>query len=399
LWTTKPLSGLDGWSATIKFRVSGQGKTLFGDGFAFWYSTSPRPMDGTLMGVTDRFSGFAVVFDTFKNSENAAVHKDVAFIASAGEPALEKVAGDDTAPAAVIGCDSKFRYWEKRADWSVSNAAAVRLTYTRGADMRGTLRVEMDERNSGKFVPCFEVESIGAVAPGLAQGWDAGAHLGLSGSTGALADNHDVLSFVVRPLKPNGQPDTADESGVAKRAAAAAAAAADSGGAGADADASDVPSGGPDREVQELVAGLDSSARLAYAAARIDYERRIAHVFHHLDHQLIAMKDGLEITIKKIQEHAAKLAAAEGDAERRIAVLEDRINSRFVDHSAQVQQGLEKHSEQARMHAQNVASVMLSKSGFGTAWVWPFVVLLLFIGGIAVYFYKYLKKAEKRGIL
>lgn len=56
LWNNQPLQ-TENWSALVKFRVSGQGKTLFGDGFAFWAAKGARFMEGPFFGVTDRFEG------------------------------------------------------------------------------------------------------------------------------------------------------------------------------------------------------------------------------------------------------------------------------------------------------------------------------------------------------
>lgn len=56
LWNNQPLQ-TENWSALIKFRVSGQGKQLFGDGFAFWVAKGARFMEGPFFGVTDRFQG------------------------------------------------------------------------------------------------------------------------------------------------------------------------------------------------------------------------------------------------------------------------------------------------------------------------------------------------------
>lgn len=62
-WNTAPL-GHDEWSATIRFRVSGVGKRLFGDGLALWYTTREHHEDGTLHGFTPTFTGFGIIFDT-----------------------------------------------------------------------------------------------------------------------------------------------------------------------------------------------------------------------------------------------------------------------------------------------------------------------------------------------
>jgi mannose-binding lectin 2 len=52
----KPLSSPI-FSTTLRFRVSGQGKKLFGDGFAMWFTTHPGYRDGQVHGFTDMFTG------------------------------------------------------------------------------------------------------------------------------------------------------------------------------------------------------------------------------------------------------------------------------------------------------------------------------------------------------
>lgn len=44
---------------TVQFAVSGQGQSLFGDGFALWY-TKERGELGPALGNTDKFEGFPV---------------------------------------------------------------------------------------------------------------------------------------------------------------------------------------------------------------------------------------------------------------------------------------------------------------------------------------------------
>lgn len=47
LWSSKPITDTPaGWSAMLRFRVSGQGKRLFGDGFAFWVTDQLYPASG-----------------------------------------------------------------------------------------------------------------------------------------------------------------------------------------------------------------------------------------------------------------------------------------------------------------------------------------------------------------
>jgi hypothetical protein len=72
----------------------------------------------------DRRAGLGVIFDTFKNTENAALHKDVAVV-------VNRDNSPNTIPGSgnVGGCDADFRYWEKRDDFSVANKSTAVISY------------------------------------------------------------------------------------------------------------------------------------------------------------------------------------------------------------------------------------------------------------------------------
>jgi hypothetical protein len=98
LWSSTPMLA-DAWSATLRFRVSGQGKSLFGDGVALWFTRDRAFVPGPLHGHAAAFEGFAVIFDTYVNAGGgvgAGAHRDVALLSSDGSP----LAGADGAPTA-----------------------------------------------------------------------------------------------------------------------------------------------------------------------------------------------------------------------------------------------------------------------------------------------------------
>jgi hypothetical protein len=57
--------------------------------------------------------------------------------------------------------------------------------------------VAIDARNDGTFVDC----AVAQLPASLGEEWAKSAHLGVSASTGQLADNHDVLSLVPQPSR------------------------------------------------------------------------------------------------------------------------------------------------------------------------------------------------------
>lgn len=57
------------------------------------------------------------------------------------------------------------------------------------AHQRGKLSIKLDAKNSGQFVDCVSDYTV----PIHGAWWD-GLHLGITASTGQLADNHDILA-------------------------------------------------------------------------------------------------------------------------------------------------------------------------------------------------------------
>ena len=65
LWSRKAL-GVPEFSGVLKFRISGQGKTFFGDGLALWIVKQTFYDPGDLHGFKENFQGIGIVFDTFR---------------------------------------------------------------------------------------------------------------------------------------------------------------------------------------------------------------------------------------------------------------------------------------------------------------------------------------------
>jgi len=164
---------------------------------------------GPLHGHAAAFEGFAIIFDTYVNAGGgvgAGAHRDVALLSSDGSP----LAGADGAPAAPqAGCAADVRFWEGRQDFSVANRSVARISFNGAAN---TVSVHVDARGDGGWRPCFTdvplraradwwrptaVPPAAGAAAGAPTAWSGGAFLGVTGSTGALADNHDVLSLTV----------------------------------------------------------------------------------------------------------------------------------------------------------------------------------------------------------
>ena len=209
---TQPVSPMD-WVATMQFRVSGQAEKLFGDGMALWFvDDAPGVLkDATfgnkILGGPSKFRGFGILLDTFKNPEPGKTHKDVSVVINDGT-----VDQPDWLGLPLRGCNSNFRFWEKRDDFDASTAISqLRVTF-RSSDAAaikrtiGTLRVEVDPAGDGKWETCVDTFDLtlgdsghekAFMAGATDAAWSVSANLAISAATGGVADNHDVVSLVV----------------------------------------------------------------------------------------------------------------------------------------------------------------------------------------------------------
>lgn len=126
LWSKKSVS-VPSLSSILKFRISGQGKTFFGDGIGFWIVQQSYYSEGSLHGFQERFVGIGIIFDTFKNTENLAKHRDVTVLINDGTKTYEMMT------ETVLGCNTNVRYHAERADFSVldSSRAQINVNETR----------------------------------------------------------------------------------------------------------------------------------------------------------------------------------------------------------------------------------------------------------------------------
>ena len=84
LWSREAIE-LPSFSSILKFRISGRAKDFFGDGIALWFVQQGYWIEGDLHGFQESFIGVGIIFDTFKNTENLAAHRDVTVL---GTPTL-----------------------------------------------------------------------------------------------------------------------------------------------------------------------------------------------------------------------------------------------------------------------------------------------------------------------
>lgn len=179
LWQTQPL-GRDTFSAILTFRISGLGKRWFGDGIGLWFTNHQSFVAGVNHGFTDSFTGIGIVVDTFVNPEHKGGHKDVSIQINDGSKDIDRI-NDEVR----IGCDAAIRYHEQAATFDpVHSMSRLKVKIE-----KQRLVVEIDANSNGRWIACHEV-----TLP-FSENWLESTTIGITGATGALADNHDVIRF------------------------------------------------------------------------------------------------------------------------------------------------------------------------------------------------------------
>eukprot|EP01138_Halocafeteria_seosinensis_P012719 gb/GECG01012995.1/.p1 GENE.gb/GECG01012995.1/~~gb/GECG01012995.1/.p1 ORF type:complete len:441 (+),score=63.45 gb/GECG01012995.1/:1-1323(+) len=348
-WSEEPV-GLNQWSATLKFRVSGQGERLFGDGFALWFTEDPEYRKGKLHGYAEQFKGFGIIFDTFVNKEARHSHKDIALVTNDGQEALDVPHGG-VIPEGSVGCDADFRFYERRDDFSVNSHSLAHLKFE-----NNKASLYIDAKGLGFWETCFEDVDIP-----LPDKWYEQAHLGLTATTGQLADNHDILALMVSN-DPNERYQFSRPEKV------------------------DVKSGNDD---------VDKAITTAVEQEKAELLERIEFLHHNFEHQLTSMHGEVRATLRKLQEQEERsmkrIDKIEKDLNQRMdnkleESVEERIQRLEKSMSSNVQKTFDKEI------GPSIDERIESKQG---GWIIPFVILTLLVGGLAVWGWKAYTKVTK----
>lgn len=355
LWATRSI-GTSEISVALKFRISGQGKKYFGDGMALWLTDSRSYRMGDFHGSTEKFKGIGVIIDTFKNAEMSSYHKDITVVINEGSSDQEQML------TSSIGCNGDIRYHEDRGDFSVSSASRIKFVVepvptTEGADASGgtlVLSVFLDANNSGEYRDCVASTTL---PKALDPAWLSRTYIGITASTGQLADNHDVLSLDVFSDKEIHNEVESEIGSVPYFPAG---------------------EGVSEERFENIETTLDS------LLAKIDY------LEHHLEHELVAVDDHVRTTVDK-------LAKQEQAAEGRIELLEQKVTSSVEDSLTQRISSLEgamrdavhkrvKAVEQNTLdRVQETVGEQLKGKGSGWTLGFLFLVAVDIVAAIAVY--------------
>ncbi|KAL7690148.1 putative legume-like lectin, concanavalin A-like lectin/glucanase domain superfamily [Plasmopara halstedii] len=177
IWS-KSMINRSEFSTVVTYRIHGQGKKWFGDGIGLWFTLEPQWKNGENHGFTDAYTGFGIVLDTFHNVEHRGGHKDVTIQINDGTKRIDDHNDEDK-----IGCDAAFRYHSSSATFDpVFSSSRIRIMIKGNA-----LEVQMDLNNTSTWNDCYKGNLP------FQSDWLNHATFGISASTGALADNHDIL--------------------------------------------------------------------------------------------------------------------------------------------------------------------------------------------------------------
>ncbi|KAI9331684.1 legume-like lectin family-domain-containing protein [Zopfochytrium polystomum] len=178
------------WLVEFEFKVDGSGSSLYGDGFAFWFTSTP-PENGPVFGSKDYFDGLGIFFDTYSNGRHRAGFPYIMGMVNNGSVSYDN--GNDGMDQAIGGCTSEIR---KR---DVPTRARIRyLAHT-------SLELSLDVKGNDQFETCFKADDVSLPSKG---------YIGFSSHTGDASDNHDILrvttsSILNAKTKPPPQPKNA----------------------------------------------------------------------------------------------------------------------------------------------------------------------------------------------
>ncbi len=175
LWNQKKVQR-DAWDVELEFRAGGGGR-VGAEGFAMWFvdpkSTEGNQDDQSVFGFRNKWTGLAIVFDTYDN-DNDRTNPSIAAWLNDGTQVFDHDADGGNAVLKLGQCSSNYR--------NPYRNSKLRVTYE-----NGMLTVDIDALVTDNYVTCF-----GPVPVKLPQGY----RFGFTAKTGSLYDFHDLYSFV-----------------------------------------------------------------------------------------------------------------------------------------------------------------------------------------------------------
>ncbi|KAI9907998.1 hypothetical protein PsorP6_004140 [Peronosclerospora sorghi] len=338
IWSTQKLAAKE-FSAVFTFRISGQAQTWFGDGLALWLTTS-QYVQGDNHGFIGEFKGVGVLFDTFVNQEHSGGHKDVTFYENDGTKTL-----DQLNDMKKVGCMAQdIRYHEKNAAFNPSlNMSRAKITY-RESDKQFAILI--DAKASGGWVQCYSQRL------NIGDDWINDAYVGITASTGGLADNHDVISFnvyddIIDSLAA--QEDEKQRNIVDKTV-----------------------------ETTLSIGSNDDKIKLV--------KRRYNQLLEEFEYKLTALKESTENTIQKLKVQS-------DEDEKRIVELEAWANGKVVE---RVHSTVNAIRDQVDTHLEETVKETAAKL---SSWKTPFFIIVVIVAGVVATGYKKYQDLRKTHFL
>ncbi|TYZ59657.1 hypothetical protein PybrP1_005450 [[Pythium] brassicae (nom. inval.)] len=337
VWCKKKIESRE-FSIVLTFRISGQAKTWFGDGLALWVTTTNQYQAGDNHGFVGTFTGFGVVFDTFVNPEHAGGHKDVTLFENDGTKTLDQLNDERK-----VGCMAPgIRYHEGNAAFSPSlNMSRAKIQYK-----DNYVSILVDAANTGDWVECYN----GHI--NLGDSWVDDARIGITASTGGLADNHDVIAIKVYDDVGDMEIEEGDEK--VKKATK--------------------------HDLDESLSTGDNDEKLRLL------KRKYEQLIEDFEHQFTALKESTDNTIQKLREQ-------EAEDSRRIVELEQWVSNQAANRLTATTDSINYQVEERLKH--EVKETVKQSGG----WKLPFVLLVLVLGGLLALGYKKYQDLRKSHLL
>eukprot|EP01134_Creolimax_fragrantissima_P004273 CFRG4273T1 len=176
LWNTMAVESTN-FIIEFEFVVHGESSRLYGDGFVFWL-TKQHSKEGSVFGALEKFEGLAIFFDTYNNhqGEHNHAHPYISAMLNDGTKVYDHDA--DGTHTAMAGCQANFR--------GKKVPTKARVSY-----IDHTLALDMDILGRDEWQRCFSEPNVQI---------PTGYHIGFSAATGALHDNHDIISVETKSV-------------------------------------------------------------------------------------------------------------------------------------------------------------------------------------------------------
>jgi mannose-binding lectin 2 len=359
LWSRKAL-GVPEFSGVLKFRISGQGKNFFGDGLALWIVQQSFYDPGDLHGFKENFQGVGIIFDTFRNTDKGQVHRDVTVLVNDGEKTLEMMTED------IQGCDAAFRYHGDRADFSVTSNTKAKVTIA-----NEKLMVSIDAKGDDDWVECTTID-MSKDPFRLPKDWLVRAHVGITASTGQLADNHDVISL--NSFTDSAVLEAHEKTESEKNAFETAPA---------------------DMDIKERFVRLETAVS--------NLLEKLNTLDHHVEHEFVSVDDHINNMIAKLEKREDKsegrIEILEADVKKQIDEdLENRLNRLELQINGNLNRKVRGMESNLNKQFEESMATTLSNSGAG-AWKVPFMIVVVLLIGAAIGLVVFYQKLKKRHIL